>query len=92
MEERGSTPGPAEVSAEAEIVVTRATYCKGTIRAGRFAGRRCGNAVPCVEHDIRPLALGMQAVGPDEYPLGFYMHMARERFVPKRPRPGSVLW
>lgn len=86
MEERESTSRRAEVPAQAQV-----TYCKGTVREGRFAGRRCGNAVPCEEHDIRPLAYGLQALGPDEYPLGFYMAMARKRFVPKRPRAGSVL-
>jgi hypothetical protein len=53
-----------------------------------------------MEHDILPLAYGMQAQGPDEYPFGFYVEMARQRLNlsqtltgrTKRIRPESVLW
>lgn len=89
-----------EVPETYEVVVTRSTHCKGTIREGRYAGRRCGNASPCYEHDVRPLALNLQAQGPDEYPFGFYEVMARLRLSAERTMTGrrkprnrlSVLW
>lgn len=63
-------------------VPPQTTYCKGTLRAGRYAGRRCGNASPCMTHDIMPLAYGLQAIAPDEYPLDVYVEMARQRLKP----------
>ena len=97
----------AEVSAEeARIVLTRGDYCKETITQGRFAGRKCGNVIPCEEPDVKPLADFYQSTGPDQYPRGFYEKAARDAiaeqgesfrrpvhpFIPKRPRPGELLW
>jgi hypothetical protein len=51
--------------------------------------------VPATEEDVRALARTLQRVGPDEFPWGYYVHLARTRLeedAKKRPRPGSVLW
>lgn len=68
-------------------VPPQTTYCKGTIRDGRFAGRRCGNASPCMNHEIMPRAYSLQALGPDEYPLGFYIEMARQQLTAHKITP-----
>jgi hypothetical protein len=81
----------AEVPSQAQAV----TYCKGTVRSGRFAGFRCGNASPCMEHDIMPVAYNLQALGPDEYPLGFYVEMAKQKLTPREtttPRKTYKRW
>lgn len=93
------TPVKSEVPAH--VVTTRAQkFCLNKITRGRYVGRTCVNASPCYTHDVRPLALNLQAQGPDEYPFGFYEAMAREHIAlrqsPPPPRKvvrrGSVLW
>lgn len=81
--------------AEINMVTTRATHCKEVVGSGRYKGRRCGNAVPCEEHDILPLARALELEGPDEYPSGYYEYLARERLATRpmrvRIREDSVL-
>lgn len=60
-------------------------YCKRTITSGRYTGRVCVNALPCrdpehakIEEEIKAIAYNLQARGPDEFPYGFYLHVATD--------------